>query len=133
MKNDKPCNEWTKAELKALPHREWNEEIICEGIIILPENLSEGLHDSGYRYMDFVAIKDDKPFCRLAGGADVIHINGIGGYGEWAGSIPKQIDPISWSIDCLPKSGLLRLFCGRPLKCGPALSSFEVIALERLT
>jgi len=127
----------SRREFESLPHRKWDEEIDCDSIIILP---SRRLHDSGYRCMDFVAVKDNEPFCLLSDCSDVIHVDGIGGYGiggygyHWLGkykTVPNTALPSGWSIDCLPKSGLLRMWpsTGR-IKCGIGLASFEVFALE---
>lgn len=128
-------NEMTRKELEALPHRQCNEEIECDSIIIIPGRARD-LHDSGYRCMDCVAVRNGEPICLLAGGSDVLHINGIGGYGyRWVkryATVPKSVPPIGWSIDCLPKSGLLRIFAGSGWKlvCGPSFSSFEMFAVE---
>ena len=106
----KPYTEWTRKELEALPLRKWNENIgIFQSIIILPKR---SIHDSGFRHMDFVAVKEQIPFCRLSGCSDVLHIDGIGGFGQWdvATGIPTTKPIVAWSIDCLPKSGLLRFF-----------------------
>lgn len=110
-------NEMTRKDFDELPGRKkWDEEILCDGIIILPGRAKD-MHDSGYRLMDFVAIKNSKPVCRLSGCSDVIHIGGIGG----------QNVSRSWNIDCLPKSGLLRMWMnGHFIKVGAALSSFEI-------
>lgn len=94
----------------------------------------QGLHDSGYRRMYFVVCKDNKPLYRLAGGSDVLHIDGIGGLGyNWLdkfGGVPNAIEPHSWSIDCLPTSGLLRVFCRGKIKTGTPLSSFEIFCIR---
>ena len=124
-------NEMTRKELEQLEHRKWNEEVEFDSLIILPGNK---LHDSGYRCMDFVAVTNNEPICLLSGCSDVIHIDGIGGFGKgWLnkyGTCPNVVPPTSWSIDCLAKSGLLRLFPGtQKMTCGPALSSFEVYEL----
>lgn len=150
-------NNMTVNEFRKLPHRKWDKDIgTFDSLIILPDEINhlsvlwywvryflskifslkkpdlweiEGLHDSGYRCMDFVAVKNNKPLCLLSGCSDVIHIDGIGGYGkDWLkkyGTVPTTIPPSNWSIDCLPKSGLLRLFA-REITCGGALSSLEV-------
>lgn len=81
--------------------------------------------------MDFVAVKDGKCLCRLSGCSDVIHIGGIGGFNQtdWAEryqGVPSNIPPVGWSIDCLKKSGLLRLFTTEKLTVGMALSSFAI-------
>ncbi len=118
-------NSMTKQELYQVKDREhFNTDIgLFDSLIILPGK-SKDLHDSGYRVMDFVAVKNNKPICKLSGCSDVIHIDGLRRL--------KNIDKLnkSWNIDCLPKSGLLRLFCfDCDLKAGDALSSFDIIAI----
>ena len=126
MKN---LGEWTRKDFDALPSRQWGEDIgEFTSLVILP---TKHIHDSGYRAMDFVAVsQDQKPICRLSGCSDVIHIDGIGGLGNWSaeGGIPRTIRPKGWTIDCLRKSGLLRIFADKKLTAGPALSSFEIYA-----
>jgi len=137
----------SRREFYKLPHRKWNEDIGgFDSLVILPAKTDvpgllkyhikrlgakifglpepsvyeiKHLHDSGWRCMDFVACRGNEPICRLSGWSDVLHIGGIAGKGS------------GWTIDCLPKSGLLRLFCreGR-LRVGLAVSSFEVIPTE---
>ena len=131
----KNANQMTRAEFEALPWRKaWDKEVECRSLIILP---SRGkLHDSGYRFIDVVAVGLDGPMCRVAGGSDVIHIDGIGGFGQWdpAKGVPRLIPPSGWAIDCLAKSGLLQLWpSSRLVIVGAALSSLEVYAvpLER--
>lgn len=120
---------WTKKELQALPLREWGEDIgEFDSLIILP---TEHLHDSGFWCMDFVAVKGAEPFCRLSGRSDVIHIDGIGGYGERTQNVPTIIPPKGWSIDCIKKSKLLRIFSDGKLKAGSALSSFDLYAVKQ--
>ncbi len=126
-------NIMTRKDFEALPHRDWDKPLTFDSLIILP---MRDMHDSGYRCMDFVAVRNDEPLCLLAGSSDVIHIDGIGGYGlnwlERYGTVPSQIPPSNWSIDCLPKSGLLRIFPGSgKMTCGGALSSFEIFALPK--
>jgi hypothetical protein len=125
MKN---INLWTRKEFEALPCRGWNEDIgEFDSLIILPKR---NIHDSGFRCLDFIAVKDNVPFIRLSGCSDVIHIDGIGGMGKnWLkryGKIPDAVPPSNWSIDCLKTSGLLRMFTHRKLLAGEALSSFEI-------
>jgi len=128
----KDQNEMTRKEFEALPLREnWQEEIICDSLVILPTRKN---HDSGYKCLDFVACSKDKMF-RLSGCSDVMHVDGIGGYGDnWLqryGKCPTAVHPIGWSIDCL-KSGLLRIFAhSYQIKCGRSLSSFEFWAIPR--
>ena len=81
--------------------------------------------------MDFVAVKNEKPICLLSGCSDLFCIDGIGGFGDRRmkkyKEVPRLVPPAAWSIDCLPKSGLLRIWpqSGK-IRCGDALSSFEI-------
>ncbi len=121
----------TRREFESLPLRaKWNEKIYCSSIVILPLRRR---HDSGYRLMDFVAVdKDNVAICRLSGCSDVLHIEGIGGYGyDWLKrfkKLPSSVPPRNWLIDCLPVSGLLRLWSRAEagMIAGAAVSSFEI-------
>lgn len=124
--------DWTREQFEALPHRGWQEDIgEIQAIVILP--MAE-LHDSGFKCMDFIAIQKGVPTYRLAGGSDIIHFDGIGGYGQnWFKNnraIPQSVSPKDWNIDCLPVSGLLRIFGGKHLIVGNALSSFELYNIK---
>ena len=151
----------TRKQFEALPHRNDIEEF--NSLIILPLEINllsvllyksrcllskmckwfsspelysiKGMHDSGYRCMDFVAVKNGKAICLLSGCSDVIHIDGICGFGfDWLkkyNTVPKLIPPTSWSIDCLSNSGLLHIWPGSgKMTCGDALSSFEIYSME---
>ena len=129
--NKKSITEWTIKEFESLPYRAYNKDIgEFDSLVVLP---TKRLHDSGFRCMDFVAIKNLKPLCRLSGGSDVLHFDGIGGYGynwlEEFGRIPTGIKAKGWCIDCLPKSGLLHIFTHGKLRAGTAFSSFDLFAL----
>lgn len=127
MKKD--MNEWTRKDFEKLPHRKYGQDIgAFNSMVILP---SRRLHDSGYRCLDFVACKGGAPFMRLSGCSDVIHIEGIGGYGKRKmilnEPLPRMIPPVGWNIDCLKKSGLLRIWPGTTsMSTGSATSSFEI-------
>ena len=121
----------TRAQFEALPLRDhWTKEIECDNIIILP---SRRMHDSGFRCLDFVAVTETD-MIRLSGCSDVVHVEGIGGFGyQWLErfkKVPTSVHPVGWCFDCLKVSGLLRLFAhGYRIKCGPALSSFEIFSI----
>ena len=92
------------------------------------------MHDNGRRALDLVAVLNDTPSGRLGAGSDVLHLDGIGGFGHnWikrGEGVPSMVVPSGWNIDCLPVSGLLHLYCSSgKLLCGTALSSFEVYAI----
>ena len=154
--------EMTRKDFERLPWREsWSGEGICDQIVILPAQIPRWrfwwhrlrvfvaralrlhepeewesiprMHDSGWRCMDYVAIVDGEAVCRLAGGSDVLHIEGIGGYGyNWLrrfNDVPRFVHIAGWSFDCLPKSGLLRLWPDSKIIYGTALSSFEIYSM----
>jgi len=156
-------NNWTRRDFEKLPCRKWDEDIgIFDDLVILPARITiisqgiyrlrcwlagllhldrppiytiDGLHDSGYRCMDFIAVKDEKPICRLSRCSDVIHIEGIGGLGyDWLArynEVRVLVPPREWNVDCLKRSGLLRLFNHRGMRVGHALSSFEIYSLGK--
>lgn len=88
-------------------------------IIFVP---MEDLHESGFRCMKFILVKRGEIIGVVGGGCDVVHINGIGGYGRYGDGFEEALKTqktsrVDWSIDCLPGSQCLRLF-----------SSFECLA-----
>lgn len=112
-------------KITELPERERE----FDSLIILPERYK---HDSGYMCMSFAGCKGDKAVCLMGGGSDVIHFDGIGGYGRWwkgvGSEIPEKIPPKAWNIDCIP-CGYLRIFAGKgKITMGSMLSSFEIYA-----
>jgi hypothetical protein len=90
--------------------------------------------------MEFVTIQKGKPTYIVGGCSDVIHLAGIGGHNIGEHNFDERLlverirthacPRVSWSIDCLPVSGLLRLFCDNRLYIGRSLSSFEVFFKE---
>ena len=125
----KDISEMTRRDFEELPYREsWDEEVECHSLVVLP---TRRLHDSGYRCLDLVACQHEVAFCRLAGGSDVINLEGIGGFGyrwhEREGASRFLVVPVGWSIDCLKKSGLLRLFnMHHRIRVGLSLSNLEI-------
>jgi len=111
MKN---VNEWTNAELMALPHRpNWEEDVICDSILVKPARTK---HCSGYRNIIAIAIVDHQPICKLTTFSDVIHLGGIGS---------KSIKGVT--IDYLPISGWMHLFTFKAkFIVGASLSSLEI-------
>lgn len=136
----KEFTKWTRKEFEALPTPKsyTNEEIgKVDSLVILPE---KHYHDSGWRCMSFVTIQNGVPTYRISGGSDVIHLGGIGGYNfqgmsdcESSNRIKSQTVPnADWHIDCLPVSGLLRIFSGKyKLYVGASLSDFELFYKEK--
>lgn len=113
--------EMTQKDFHNLPIRKWDEDIgKFDSLILLP---TKRKHGSGFACMDFVACKGNNPICRLSGCSDVVHLGGF---------LNQEAHNYSWSIDCIFKSKLLRIFKYRyEISVGPSLSSFEVFAHQR--
>ena len=122
-------DDMTRKEFEALPFREdWGKSDDFDALIILP---TRRIHDSGYRCLDFIGVRKNVAVCRLSGCSDVIHFDGIGGYRiGWPGR--EGLTQGHWNIDCLKKSGLLRIWTDTgPTRAGSALSSFEIHAVMK--
>ncbi len=121
-----------KSDFYNLPKIEWNSDMNgkqFDSIIILPERRK---HDSGYMCMSFVGCIGSEAVVIMSGISDVLHIDGIGGYGkDWLErfhGVPKLVPAKSWNIDCLP-CGCLNIWAsGRKIEIGYMLSSFEIFA-----
>lgn len=118
----------SKDDFKKVPEKKkWDEDIgKFDSLIIIP---NDRIHDSGYMCMDFVAVKERKPICKISGFSDVIHVDGIGGYGKWTDKVPKTVNPKGWKIDCIP-CGYLRILCKCEIVAGPTLSDFEIFGVR---
>ena len=83
------------------------------GVVIVP---MQEPHDSGYRTMKFVLTHGDEIIGVVGGECDVIHLDGIGGYGKLHGDelktaiVSNMTKRTDWSIDCLWQSHCIRLF-----------------------
>lgn len=136
MKEEKHYTQWTRKEFEQLPYPEdfHNDIGEVDSLIILPTRRK---HDSGFRCMEFVTIQNGKPTYRISGCSDIIHIGGIGGYNslqaddEYSERIRNRRTKVTgWRIDCLPTSGLLRIFCGHKLIAGSSTSDFQLYFKE---
>ncbi len=127
--------EMNKSDFRKVRVRGWNEDIgEFDSLVIIPGNSRE-LHDSGFRLMTYCLCRGLEPVCLTSGCSDVIHLDGIGGYGKgWSkryGRVPNLIPPSGWNMDSLPKTGYLRLWAtDKKLVCNSDLSSFEVYAID---
>lgn len=114
-----------KSDFKDIKQLSALEEINgFDSVVIIPTRRK---HDSGYMCMEFVFCKKGEPIGKSYGGSDVLHLDGIGGYGKWKGYLPEKIKPKGWSIDCLP-CGYLRLFARTAEMSAEGLSDFSVYA-----
>lgn len=130
---------WSRKDFESLPRPTsyTNVEVgEVDSLIIIP---TRHTHDSGFRCMQFATIQNGVPTYLISGCSDVIHISGIGGYNhnyfqsldEYSERIKsKTTKVVDWRIDCLPTSGLLRLFCSRKIYIDASLSDFEIVFKE---
>lgn len=113
-----------KSDFKSLPRFDWekynNKEIKFDSLIIIPTTHK---HDSGYKCMEYCAVKNGEPIGIFGGYSDVMHLDGIGGYGK---PFSTEFNHKAWNIDCLP-CGYLHLWCsGYRLVASGCLSDFEL-------
>lgn len=118
----------SRKDFYAIPLREsWSCEIECNALVMLPQGTR--LHDSGYRFLDAVACMFDEPLCRVAGGSDVFM------FGAPSEIWTKERTPqhaVSWGMDSLKRSGLLRIFLfDYNMQIGASLSSLDVRPVMR--
>lgn len=120
-----------KSNYKHLPKVDLiaNEDREFDSIIIVPEKHK---HDSGYMCMSFAGVQGCMAVCLMGGSSDVLHLDGIGGYGDWwkgtGSKVPEKVQPKAWCIDCLP-CGYLRVFVPQgKITIGNMLSDFDIYA-----
>lgn len=105
----------TLDELLAVPYSKRLDEIdTFNGFVIVPTG---ELHDSGFGCMKFVLTLHVDIVGAVGGWSDIVHLNGIGGYGRGLQKslMDRKVPVIDWSIDLLPKSGCLRAFSSHKL------------------
>ena len=101
----------TLEELQNVPFY-FEPGMVFDRLIIVPQ---QEIHDSGYAMMSYILTRKAEIVGKIGTSSDVLHLDGIGGYGEWDPSkgAPPRTAPIrAWSIDCLPGSKCVSLFCG---------------------
>jgi len=134
LANTKPIEDWTVQEFLNLPDMRWDEEVVCNGFVIVPLDQT---HDSGYKCMAFVPLdNENKPMGLFSGCSDALNLGGIMAglpipTSPWPSKHGQSQHAIPWTLDCLTVSKLLRVFIGtrQKIRFGPALSSQEVFTV----
>lgn len=104
------------------------------GFIVIPRVNCE-LHSSGYRMIKIALTNHGRVVGCVEGCTDVIHLNGIGGYGKYGDLYTERVKTrqgpiIDWSIDVAP-NGLVRVFCSYELEmCDFPLSDLMIYLKE---
>lgn len=118
---EKHLNDWSRAELLALPQRDWGQSSKYDSILILPVRQK---HDSGYNMVHVIGCRPVATPVEIACScAD--HL-------QWLGPPPLDIPSFrpypALNMDCLWRSGAMRFWAdGWEVEVGLALSSTEVI------
>lgn len=99
------------------------------GFVIVPMGYN---HDSGFGCMKFILVKGFEIVGVIGGGADVVHLNGIGGYGEYGTrfdeALATHMSPrVGWSMDFLPESNCVRVLCDHWLSLDPLCCSDFIV------
>lgn len=100
-------------------------------LVIVTQNK---LHSSGYKTMKYILLNREMEVVGCVGGSsDVLHIEGIGGYGS-SKNFQTRVETrlmslVDWSIDVLP-CGYIRLFNSHEFTISdlPYLSDFSIYA-----
>lgn len=96
--------------------------------ILIP---TEEIHDSEWGCIKIVGIDYENNMYELTKWSDVIHLDGIGGYGlDFENIRSNKIEVHGWSIDLLP-CGYFRLWSNGKNILGSCMSSFEIYGLGR--
>lgn len=126
--NEKPIGKYTLKELREMEYMMPREKFTS--VVIVPTGK---LHDSGFMAMKFILLRKGKVVGVVGGGSDVVHINGIGGYGKELEALKTgEVERVSWSLDCLPKSRCIRLFSDRECTTDPIICSDFCVYPEKL-
>lgn len=91
------------------------------------------VHESGFRCMKFILVNKGEIIGAVSGWSDVIHLNGIGGYGKSIKEVVKsgKVDRIGWRIDCLTKSKCMRLFTDVELELDDGFVGSDFIVYKK--
>lgn len=117
-----------KSDFKSLPRFDWenynNKEIKFDSLIIIPTTHK---HDSGYKCMEYCAVKNGEPIGIFGGESDVIYLDYINEYDKMLATGNHK----TWKMDCLP-CGYVHLWCnGYNLIASGCLSNFELYTKKK--
>lgn len=124
IETEKTISEMSKKEFQEL-EIEYDKKGFTS-FIICP---MKEIHESGYRCMKFIFLREGKIVGTVSGWSDVIHFNGIGGQGKnnVYEKFPRQP---AYKIDCLRKSGLVRVIAHYLLEVDEFISSDFIFYLK---
>lgn len=128
--NFSPLEEFVNLDMGYDPSVKFN------GFIIIP---TDEIHDSGYKIIKIALMDHGVVVGSVKGYTDVIHLNGIGGYGAFDVGYAERVRQrkgtiIDWSIDC-STNGLIRVFCSKWLtfpELSLYVSDLQIIVKEEV-
>jgi len=118
----------TRKEILAVPSVGSDPRIVeCGCLVIIP---TRKRHDSGYKIMEVIAVDENHlPIGKITTSADVLNLLNYDQYDLLKGELVPQDNILhEWRIDCMWKSGLLRLFKGSngfPIRVEPCNMNIE--------
>lgn len=104
----------------------WHYEGTFDSFIVIP---TKKMHDSGFQIMEFVLCNGAEPIVKMVGCVDSVHLDGIGGYGQFGTPGRRRAFKGCWNFDCLP-CGYIRMWSHYKMTCGAATSDFSIFREE---
>lgn len=116
--------EVTRQEFLSLPYAKWDEHIVGDSLVIIP---TEQEHISRYRCMCYCVVRNRHPYILVGDKTDLVLLENYNCHAQ-----DKQNVPRTWKMDCLPYSGLIRIWVdGYEIKTGISTSDMEITLLKK--
>ena len=97
-------------------------------VVIVPV---DALHDSGFRCMKFILVRDGEVVGCVGGWCDTVQPNGIGNTGrDWRKYLRGLVPYMGMSMDCLAGSGCVRIMMYKLCSCADFIGSDFMFYLE---
>lgn len=97
-------------------------------VVIVPD---DDIHDSGFRCMKFILVRDGEVVGCVGGWCDTVQPNGVGNRGRrWEQYLDIGIPYIGLSMDCLAGSGCVRIMMYKLCSCADFIGSDFMFYLE---
>ena len=121
----KHLNSYTLKEFKEMV--EFGRDEPFNSVVIVP---TDNIHDSGFRCMKFILVRNGGIVGAVGGGCDVVNPNGIGNYGRYESSSDfarkitlGMVPYMGISMDCLKRSRCVRIMLSGLYRCDDFIGS----------
>ena len=123
MFDKRDLNDYTLKEFKRM--KGFGKDELFNSVVIVP---TDDIHDSGFRCMKFILVRDCKIVGVVGGGSDVVCPNGIGNFGKYDNDFVSRIASrklpyIGLSMDCLRRSRCVRIMLHGLYQCDDFIGS----------